>query len=178
MSNRIQEMIDAMSADEMKTRLLEYMKNDMSLMPRFVAIEVRLNDTDSKCRYDVLLIDEHGNETSVKFHDRYSRLLYIYTLLHPQGYQRRTLTANNYRVLGQLYNQLYFANSDALLKTISNTGYDHFFSHYVAQSRKAVRQASPLADKFVIDRPQAHNGKIVIPFAEQGGTVIIDASLR
>ena len=140
MSNRIQEMIDAMSADEMKTRLLEYMKNDMSLMPRFVAIEVRLNDTDGKCRYDVLLIDERGNETSVKFHDRYSRLLYIYTLLHPQGYQRRTLAVNNYRVLGQLYSQLYFANSDALLKTISNTGYDHFFSHYgLSRARLSVR---------------------------------------
>ena len=177
-NNRILGMIDAMTADEMRTRLSEYMANDTSLMPRLVAIEVRLAKAGgARCRYSVFLIDEQGNEFLVKFRDRYSRLIYIYTLLNPHGYQRRTVAANDYRALRQLYNLLYLANSDALLKTINSTGYDHFFSHYVTQSRRAVSQASPLAGSFAIDRPQAHNGNMLIPFVEQGGTVIIDNSL-
>ena len=47
----------------------------------------------------------------------------------------------------------------------------------MAQSRKAVRQSSPLASPFAIDYPQSHNGKLLIPFVAQGGTVILDASL-
>ena len=138
-------------------------------------------DDNARCRYDVLLIDEEGGETPVQFHDRYSRLLYIYSLLHPQGYQRRQAAANNYRDLCHLYNTLYFRDSDALLKTIESTDVKkpgHFFNHYVAQSRNAVRQASPLAESFAIDRPQSHNGKLLIPFVSHGGTVILDASLR
>ena len=77
----------------------------------------------------------------------------------------------------QLFSQLYFTGSDALICTIESTGYDHFISHYVAQSRKAVRQSSPLASPFAIDYPQSHNGKLLIPFLAQGGTVILDPSL-
>lgn len=177
--NKIMGMIDTMSVAELKTQLLEYMMNDASLKPRLVSIEIRLNKASgTKSRYDVLLVNEQGDEIPVKFHDRYSRLIYIYTLLHPHGYHRRTPAANNYRALCQLYNLLYYKDSDALLRTITGSGYDHFFSHYVTQSRKAIRQASPLADEFVIDHPQSHNGKTLIPFANQGGTVIIDASLQ
>ena len=48
----------------------------------------------------------------------------------------------------------------------------------MTQSRVAVRQASPLASTFAIDRPQSHNGRLLIPFVANGGTVIIDASLN
>lgn len=175
----IQTKIDSMSLDELKQRLAEYMAADEQLAPRPVAIEVRLSDTGNvRCRYDVLLIAENGQETEVKFRDRCSRLLYIYTLLHPQGYQRRLAAANNYKALRNLYTMLYFRDSDALLKTIDSTDFNHFFSHYVAQSRNAIRQATPHAADFAIDRPQSHDGKVLIPFVAQGGTVILDASLR
>ena len=73
-----------MTDAEIRQRLAEYMESDITLMPRLVAVEVRLSGgTSSRCRYDVLLIDEEGGETSVKFRDRCSRLMYIYTLLHP-----------------------------------------------------------------------------------------------
>jgi len=175
---KIEESLASMSVEELKARLAEYMKNDASLKPRLVTIEVRLIADFARRRYDVILIDEEGEETPVKFSDRCSRLIYIYTLLHPHGYQRRKPAGDNYRALSQLYNLLFFMNSETLLKTINSTGYEHFLSHYVAQSRKAIREASPLAAPLAIDRPQAHSGKILIPFVEQGGNVIIDSSLR
>ena len=178
MKTRVIETINKMTDAEIRERLAEYMESDITLMPRLVAVEVRLSsDTAVRHRYDVVLIDEEGSETSVKFRDRCSRLMYIYTLLHPQGYQRRAAAANDYQELRQLFSQLYFADSEALVRTIESTGYDHFVSHYVAQARKAVRQSSPLASSFAIDYPQAHNGKLLIPFVAQGGTVIIDPSL-
>lgn len=178
MTEKIKKMIEEMTTDEMKQRLAEYMAADLQLAPRPVAVEVRLSSPNNvRCRYDVLLIAENGQETEVKFRDRYSRLVYIYTLLHPQGYQRRQAAAYNYKALRQLYSMLYFREGNALVKTIESTNYDHFFSHYIAQSRNAVRQATPHSSDFAIDRPQSHDGKILIPFVAQGGTVILDNSL-
>ena len=179
MIKKIKKTIEAMTTDEMKQRLAEYMAADQQLAPRPIAVEVRLcNMINVRCRYDVLLIAEDGQETEVKFRDRCSRLVYIYTLLHPQGYQRRLAAANNYKALRQLYTMLYFKEGDALMKTIESTGFDHFFSHYIAQSRNAIRQATPHASDFVIDRPQSHDGKVLIPFVAEGGTVILDNALR
>jgi len=175
----IKTVIDSMSLEEIKQRLAEYMVADQQLAPRPIAVEVRPSSINNvRCRYDVLLITENGQETEVKFRDRYSRLVYIFTLLHPQGYQRRLAAANNYKALRQLYTMLYFKESNALIKTINSTDFDHFFSHYIAQSRNAIRQATVHASDFAIDRPQSHDGKVLIPFVAQGGTVILDNSLR
>lgn len=179
MNNIIREQIEKMTVEELRAHLTKYMTNDISLLPPIVAIEVRPSSINNvRCRYDVLLIAEDGQETEVKFRDRYSRLVYIYTLLHPQGYQRRLAAANNYKALRQLYTMLYFKESNALIKTINSTDFDHFFSHYIAQSRNAIRQATVHASDFAIDRPQSHDGKVLIPFVAQGGTVILDNSLR
>ena len=179
MTEKIKKMIESMTTDELKQRLAEYMAADQQLTPRPRAVEVRPSNINNvRCRYDVLLIAENGQEAEVKFRDRYSRLVYIFTLLHPQGYQRRLAAANGYKAMRQLYTLLYFKGSDALLKTIDSTDFNHFFSHYVAQSRNAIRQATPHASDFAIDRPQSHDGKVLIPFVAQGGTVILDASLR
>ena len=152
MTENIKKMIESMTVDEMKQRLAEYMAADQQLAPRPIAVEVRLSNINNvRCRYDVLLIGENGQETEVKFRDRYSRLVYIYTLLHPQGYQRRLAAANNYKALRQLYTMLYFKESDALVKTIESTDFDHFFSHYIAQSRNAIRQATSSVDMFLRD---------------------------
>ncbi len=167
-----------MSLDELRQRLAQYMQNDPTQAPRPVAVEVRpSNSSNTRCRYDVLLIADDGQETEVKFRDRYSRLVYIYTLLHPQGYQRRLAAANNYKALRQLFTMLYFKDADALLKTVASAGFDHFCSHYIAQSRNAIRHATPHASYFAIDRPQSHDGRVLIPFVAQGGTVILDPSL-
>ena len=178
MTEKIEKLMSQMTDEQIRQRLAEYMEHDPNLKPALIAVEVRMRaDDNARCRYDVLLIDEEGGETPVQFRDRYSRLVYIYTLLHPQGYQRRLAAANNYKALRQLYTMLYFKESDALVKTIESTDFDHFFSHYIAQSRNAIRQATPHASDFAIDRPQSHDGKVLVPFAAQGGTIILDNSL-
>lgn len=175
----IQSRIDSMSLDEIKQRLAEYMVKDQQITPRPVAVEVRsCSSNGSSCRYQVLLIAEDGQEIEVIFHDRYSRLLYIYTLMHARGYQRRFAAANNFESLRQLYTKLYLKSGNALAKSITAAGYDHFFSNSIARSRKAIRQATPHASLFAIDRPQSHDGKLLIPFAAQGGRVILDKSLE
>jgi hypothetical protein len=173
----IREQIDSMSLEEIKQRLANYMATDSQVAPRPVEIAVRLSN-NVRCRYEVVLVATDGTETLVDFGDRYSRLVYLYTLLHPQGFQRRQAAANDYQVLRQLYTLLYFRDSNALLKTIRSQGFDHFFSHNVAQSRKAIRRATAYAQDFAIDRPQPNGGKTLIPFVCQGGRVLLDDSLR
>ena len=174
--------INTLNIDELKTKLAEYMEKDPKLHAPLIAVEVRLNGDDhAGCRYDVYLIDKEGTETPIKFHDRFSRLIYIYTLLHPQGYQRRKAAAGNYSALCRLYSLLYFKDGSAVLKTVNSTDAKHpghFLSQCIAQARKAVRQTAPFAEQFLIDRPQSHNGKTLIPFAADGGTVILDATLN
>ena len=67
MTENIKEMIESMTTDEMKQRLAEYMAADQQLAPRSIAVEVRLSNIKNvRCRYDVLLIAENGQETEVK----------------------------------------------------------------------------------------------------------------
>ncbi len=76
----VKKMLDAMSVEELKNRLAAYMMADKNLVSRPIGVEVRLADTlDRSGRYDVLIILEDGSEKEVKFHDRHSRLVYIYT---------------------------------------------------------------------------------------------------
>ena len=173
----ITKMIDAMSVEELKIRLAAYMEADKEL-PKPVAIEVRMKENGgSRGRYDVLLIMEDGEELEVKFTDRPSRLIYIYTLLHPQGFQRRSLTANNYRPLRELYSKLYFTSADALLKSIESLTFDQFFNQAVSQARVSIRKTISNSKDFEIARPQQHGGKTIIDFVANEGKVIIDSSL-
>jgi hypothetical protein len=172
----IKKLVDTMSVEELRQRLYDYMLADNKLS-RPVAIEVRLKDTYTRGgRYDVLFIMENGEEVKVKFTDRHSRLIYIYTLLHPQGYQRRSLTKNNYRPLCELFSKIYFAAPAPLLKSIGDH-FDRYMHQAVAQSRVAVRKAIGNSESFEIGRPQHHGGKLLVNFAAEKGNVIIDNSL-
>ena len=100
MNARVKELMNKMTAEEMRQRLAEYMEADVNLMPRLVAVQVRLSsEPRARHRYEVVLIDEDGGESIVKFHDRCSRLMYIYALLHPKGFQRRAAASHDYREL-------------------------------------------------------------------------------
>ena len=172
----IKKLIDTMSVEELRQRLSDYMLADNQL-PRPVAIEVRLKDKSTKGgRYDVLFIFENGKEVEVKFTDRHSRLIYIYTLLHPQGYQRRSLTKNNYQPLRELFSKISFTEAAPLLKSIGDH-FDRYMHQAVAQSRVAVRKTIGNSESFEIDRPQHHGGKLLVNFAAEKGNVIIDNSL-
>lgn len=177
-TQNITSMIDAMSVDELRMRLAAYMLAEQQKASQPKAIEVRLSATlDRGGRYDVYLVMENGEEVEVKFTDRYSRLIYIYTLLHPQGYQRRSLEAHNYKQLCDLYRKLYFTSAEPLLRSIDRYGFDQFFCQAVAQSRVAVRKAICTSDEVEIARPQRHNGRTIVTFAANGGNVIVDNSL-
>lgn len=173
----IQEMLDTMSVEELKNRLAAYMMADENLVSRPIGVEVRLADTlDRSGRYDVLIVLEDGSEKEVKFRDRHSRLVYIYTLLHPQGYQRRSLRTNNFQALRDLFSRLYFGSAEPLMKAIGND-FDHYFSQAVAQSRRAIRETIEHSELFEIGLPQRHGGKTLVSCAANGGHVIIDSSL-
>ena len=173
----IQEMLDTMSVEELKNRLAAYMMADENLVSRPIGVEVRLADTlDRSGRYDVLIVLEDGSEKEVKFRDRHSRLVYIYTLLHPQGYQRRSLRANNFQALRDLFSRLYFGSAEPLLRAIGDN-FDHYFNQAVAQSRRAIRETIGASEQFEIALPQRHGGKTLVSCAANGGHVIIDSSL-
>ena len=92
--SKIQEAIQQMSVEEMQERLAEYMAADKEWAPKPVAIEVRhrdIKDIAGSNIYDVIVLKDDGTEEVLKFDDRYSKLIYIYTLMHPKGYQRRSL---------------------------------------------------------------------------------------
>ena len=174
----IEEMLDTMSVEELKNRLATYMMADENLVSRPIGVEVRLADTlDRSGRYEVMIIHEDGSEKEVKFRDRHSRLVYIYTLLHPQGYQRRSLRTNNFQALRDLFSRLYFGSAEPLMKAIGND-FDHYFSQAVAQSRKAIRETIGASELFEIALPQRHGGKTLVTFAANGGNVIMDPSLQ
>jgi len=179
MNTNIQQLISAMSTDEIRTRLASYMEADETLAPHTVAIQVRRRDRmDKSGLYQVLLIGHDGSETEVKFRDRTSRLVYIYTLLHPQGYYRRHLTEHHYQALCSLYSQLYFRTPEPLLKTIGDN-FNHFFSQAVAQSRKAIQNANIHATNCLIASPMHYNGRTLIPMAlNKREAIIIDESLN
>ena len=173
----IHEMLDAMNVEELKNRLAAYMMADENLVSRPIDVEVRLADTFNRSgRYDVLIVLEDGSEKEVKFHDRHSRLVYIYTLLHPQGYQRRSLRANNFQALRDLFSRLYFGSAEPLLRAIGDN-FDQYFSQAVAQSRRAIRETIGASEQFEIALPQRHGGKTLVSCAANGGHVIIDSSL-
>ena len=151
---------------------------DMQLAKKPVAVEVRMSETqDRGGRYDVLLITADGEEMEVMFRDRPARLIYIYTLMHPEGFQRRSLTANNYQKLCDLYSKLYFASAEPMLKSIEKLGFDQYINQAVTQSRVAIRNTIGSATEFEIARPQRNGGRTLVTFAAKGGNVIIDNSL-
>ena len=174
----IMNMLDTMSVEEMKNRLATYMMADEKLTAHPAGVEVRLNETaDRGGRYQVLILMEDGTEREVKFRDRYSRLVYIYTLLHPEGYQRRSLEKGSYKALRELFSKIYFTSADPLLRSIERLGFEQFFCQAVSQSRVAVRNVIGKTDSFEIAMPQRHAGKTIIGCASNREFVVIDNSL-
>ncbi len=174
----ITNLIESMTVDEMKERLAQYMLTDETVCSRPIGIEVRLRETSNRQgRYEVIMLMADGSEVEVKFTDRPSKLIYIYTLLHPEGFQRRSLTYNNYKPLRELFCKLYFMSDEPLLKAVEGK-FDQYFNQAVTQSRVSIRKAIGRVEDFEIDLPQRNAGRTIIKHAANGGTVIIDNSLR
>ena len=170
----VNNLINAMTEEERWKRLADYMTRDESLMPKPIGVEVRLRDTPERSgRYVVLIIMDDGTEKEVKFRDRHSRLVYIYTLLHPKGYRSAFLKNNGLRDLQQLYSKLYFASAEVLQK-YADKKFKQYFYQSVAQSRVAIRQTVGNAPDFEIACPKKHMGRTIIPAAANTDNIIID----
>ena len=171
-------MINSMTVEEMRARLAEYMANDERLKPKPIGVEVRLRDTFERSgRYAVLLLMDDGSEREVKFRDRHSRLVYIYTLMHPKGYRRAFLMNNDLKDLRLLYSKLYFSSDEPMMKYIGEA-FEQYFYQSVAQSRVAIRATIANASDFEIACPKKNNGRTLIPAARNTENIIIDNTLK
>ena len=170
-------IVNSMTVEEMRTRLVEYMAKDESLKPKPIGVEVKLRDDFCRsCRYAVLLIMNDGSEKEVQFRDRHSRLVYIYTLMHPKGYRRAFLLNNDLKDLRQLYSKLYFSSDDPMMKYVGDA-FEQYFYQSVAQSRVAIRATVANASDYEIACPKKNDGRTLIPAAAKTENIIIDNNL-
>ena len=186
---QLMNFVEGLSADEMKERLVEYMAKEHSATILPVSVCVKNEHHKGTCsQFNVYLTTNNGAEVEVKFPDRPSRLIYIYTLLHPEGFQRRMLERNNYKGLADLFVQLFAKNPEKSFYNSLKKDFNHYVNDAIAKSRRAIREAvkealfrnqphSELWNDIEIANPSEHNGRTVIPFAKDRGRVIVDAKL-
>lgn len=179
--SKIQEAIEQMSVEEMQERLAEYMAADKEWAPKPVAIEVRhrdIKDIAGSNIYDVIVMKDNGTEEVLKFDDRYSKLIYIYTLMHPKGYQRRSLNkqAQGFPELASLYRAIYMANPERLIAYTAKD-FNHMMSMAVSFIRKAISKMIG-CEELTIGNPRQYYGRTVIPAVYNGLEIIIDSQLQ
>ena len=179
--SKIQDAIQKMSVEEMQQRLAEYMAADKEWAPKPVAIEVRhrnVKDINGSNIYDVIVLKDDNTEEVIKFGDHYSKLIYIYTLLHPKGYQRRSLNKpeKGFPELSSLYRAIFMAYPKRLIAS-AEKDFDHMMSMAIAFVRKAIDKMMG-CEELSIGNPRQYNGRTVIPAVYNGLEVIIDSQLQ
>ena len=175
--SRVMNLVNAMTEEERCRRLAEYMEKDEHLKPKPIGVEVRLRDTFERAgRYAVLLLMDDGSEKEVQFRDRHSRLVYIYTLMHPKGYRGAFLMNNDLKDLRKLYSTLYFTSDEPMMKYVGKA-FKQYFYQSVAQSRVAIRRTVGNAPDFEIACPKKNDGRTLIPAAANTDNIIIDNTL-
>jgi hypothetical protein len=179
--SKIQEAIQQMSVEEMQLSLAEYMAADKEWAPKPVAIEVRhrdIKDISGTNIYDVIVLKDDDTEEVIKFEDRYSKLIYIYTLLHPKGYHRRSLNKPEkaFPELASLYRAIFMAAPDRLIAYTAKN-FDHMMSMAVSFIRKAMGKMIG-CEELTIGNPRQYCGRTVIPAVYNGLEVIIDSLLQ
>lgn len=179
--SKIQDAIQQMSVEEMQQRLAEYMAADKEWAPKPVAIEVRhrdIKDISGTNIYDVIVLKDDNTEEVIRFEDRYSKLIYIYTLLHPKGYQRRSLNkpAKEFPELASLYRAIFMADPGRMIACTAKD-FDHMMSMAIAFVRKAIDKMIG-CEELTIGNPRQYSGRTVIPAVYNGLEVIIDSQLQ
>ena len=179
--NEIEEAIQQMSVEEMQQRLAEYMAADKKWAPKPIAIEVRhrdVNDITGSNIYDVIILKDDNTEEAIKFEDRYSKLLYIYTLLHPKGYQRRSLNKPEkaFPELASLFRAIFMADPKRLIAA-AEKDFNHMMSMAIAFVRKAIGRKMGY-EELTFGNPRQYNGRTVIPAVYNGLEVIIAPNLQ
>ena len=179
--SKIQEAIQQMSVEEMKQRLASYMAADKEWAPKPIAIEVRhrdIKDIIGTNIYDVIVVKDDGTEEFIQFDDRYSKLIYIYTLMHPKGYQRRSLNKPEkaFPELASLYRAIFMADPERLIAYTAKD-FNHMMSMAVSFVRKAIDKMIG-CEELTIGNPRQYYGRTVIPAVYNGLEVIIDTQLQ
>ncbi len=179
--SKIQEAIQQMSVEEMQERLARYMAADKEWAPKPVAIEVRhrdIKDISGSKIYDVIVLKDDGTEEIIQFGDRYSKLIYIYTLLHPKGFQRRSLNKPEkaFPELASLYRAIFMADPDRLIAYTAKD-FDHMMSMAVSFVRKSIDKMIG-CEELTIGNPRQYYGRTVISAVYNGLEVIIDSHLQ
>ena len=179
--SKIQEAIQKMSVEEMQQRLEEYMKADKNWAPKPLAVEVRhrdMKDVSGSNIYDVIVLKDDGSEETIRFKDRYSKLIYVYTLMHPKGYQRRSLNKSekDFSELADLYRALFMADPNRMIAYAAKE-FDHMMSMAVSFINKAF-EGRIGCEELSIGNTRHYYGKTVIPAAYNGLEVIIDSQLQ
>ena len=179
--SKIQEAIQQMSVEEMKQRLASYMAADKEWAPKPMAIEVRhrdIKDISGTNIYDVIVLKDDDTEEVIHFEDRYSKLIYIYTLMHPKGYQRRSLNKpeKDFSELACLYRAVFMADPDRLIAYAAKD-FDHMMSMAVSFIRKVLKKMIG-CEALTIGNSRHYNGRTVIPAVHDGLEVIIDSQLQ
>ena len=179
--SKIEEAIQKMSVEEMQQRLAEYMAADKEWAPKPIAIEVRhrnVKDINGSNIYDVIVLKDDNTEEVIKFEDHYSKLIYIYTLLHPKGYQRRSLNKPEkaFPELASLYRAIFMAYPKRMIAS-AEKDFDHMMSMAIAFVRKAIDKMMG-CEELSIGNPRQYNGRTVIPAVYNGLEVIIDSQLQ
>ena len=179
--SKIEEAIQKMSVEEMQQRLAEYMAADKEWAPKPIAIEVRhrnVKDINGSNIYDVIVLKDDNTEEVIKFGDHYSKLIYIYTLLHPKGYQRRSLNKPEkaFPELASLYRAIFMAYPKRMIAS-AEKDFDHMMSMAIAFVRKAIDKMMG-CEELSIGNPRQYNGRTVIPAVYNGLEVIIDSQLQ
>ena len=179
--SKIQEAIQQMSVEEMKQRLATYMASDKEWAPKPVAIEVRhrdIKDISGTNIYDVIVLKDDDTEEVIKFDDRYSKLIYIYSLMHPKGYQRRSLNKpeKKFSELASLYRAVFMADPERLI-AYAKKDFEHMMSMAVSFIRKALGKMIG-CEELTIGNPRQYYGRTIIPAVHDGLEVIIDSRLQ
>lgn len=136
-----------------------------------VGIKVVLNSTrrpHSTGFCDVIFMMADGSESIVDFTGRTAKVLYVYTLMNPNGVERSSICEN--RELAHLFSKMYHLPVDKL------TGIEgQALNQAIAQSRAAISKAIGIEagdNDFVFNEYMSRKGDtLVVPFAKNGGNI-------
>jgi len=172
----IEKEVSNMSEQQAKDLLVELIIATNNLDAAPIGIEVRLCKVITRsCSYDVVLKYQDGSETIVDFPDRRSRLMYIYTLLNPQGFKRSKLEKDPQPLI-DLYDEIFIGGSKEILRNALTTNFERIFIQAVCQSRVPFKKLH--AEIFSIAQPTEYFGKTIIPYISGGEHVEIDPGLQ
>lgn len=122
--------------------------------------------------YAIVVDDGNGSRYELHFAERPAKVLYMFALRHPEGFQRRLLARDNYAELLDICRQIY--GTGIALRTSKRlaSNFDRFVSQGMAALRRGI--AASTTDNVVLAKglslvdPRSTGGLVYIPFLKEG----------